>query len=65
MLSRKNAILASTALVGSLALSGCFLDSGNNFVSPQELGLFGLPVGEEIDIISATRGDGVCSTSSR
>lgn len=63
MLGRKHAFLASTALVASFALSGCFLDGGANPAAPLEdppvLGVFGLEVGVPVNLISATRGDGV------
>lgn len=58
MTSRKFLLLATTAL---LAGTGCSLVDSNGTVAPQEveLGLFGLPVGEPVDVISATKGDGV------
>ncbi len=60
----RNTLLASTALVASLALAGCFGDS-NNAGGAGELdvdpvyGVFGLEVGVPVNLISATRGDGV------
>lgn len=56
MLGRKCAFLASTALVASLAVGGC-ADEG--VLAPQEFVPLGLPVGEPIEIVSATKGDGV------
>ena len=57
MLGRKSAILASTALVASLALTAC--DTTNTPLAPQEFGWLGLPIGQPVEVISATRGDGV------
>ncbi|MDH5410728.1 MAG: hypothetical protein OEY16_05020 [Alphaproteobacteria bacterium] len=65
MLGRKYAFLATTALVSSLALTGCFgYGDDNNVAAPLEdpdpvLGVFGLEVGVPVNLISATRGDGV------
>lgn len=56
MKRRKYAFLATTALVGSMAMGAC---NNDGVLAPQEFGMFGLPVGEPIEIISATRGDGV------
>jgi len=55
MTCRKYLLFATTAL---LAGAGC-TENDTPAITSQELGMFGLPVGEPINVISATRGDGV------
>lgn len=55
MKARTVAVLAGVGL----AVAACDHDGNPASLTPQEVGPFGLPVGQPINVISATRGDGV------